>query len=201
MTTSVWCGSVLSRLNWALAVLAVAIFCTPTLALATQMCPPGTGKIDRWPLFLGAGLTVVLVLVFLVFLRKTPNKPPRHGARLAVVVLAMFSSCGACSTLTCGLFTCPPNTQEPEVLCDHFEALADESTEPVGFDHAACLQAWQEEQQERSSWSYRELSSCARGMLRDTLTTDCKAEGFALERHAPGQWPAPPAKAPAPTAR
>jgi hypothetical protein len=156
--------------------------------------------VDRWPFFLGVGLTVALVVIYLGFLRAVPGRPTRHGARLAVILLALFSSCGGCSTITCAVLFCPRNTQSPEIVCDHFEAIASKSKEPVGFDHAACLTTWRQEQEDLSSWSYRELSGCVRGL--DLFTGDfCKDEGFELARHAPGQWPPPSNGEPEPAAK
>jgi hypothetical protein len=170
--------------------LVLAMGCLATPALATDQCPPGSGHVDRWPFFAGMGLTLALAVFYVAFLRKKPNRPPRHRARLAVILLALFSSCGACSTMTCAVMFCPRNTQSPTTVCDHLAEVARESKQPVGFDHAACLARWRQEQEDLSHWSYRELSGCVRG-IDVVVAGACQDEGFEPARHAPGQWPRP----------
>jgi hypothetical protein len=170
--------------------LVLATLCSATPAMAMDQCRPGSGQVDRWPFFAGVGLTIVLVVFYSAFLRIKPNQPPRHRARLAVILLALFSSCGACSTITCGVMFCPRNTQLPATVCDHLAEIASESKQPVGFDHTACLASWRQEQEDLSSWSYRELSGCVRG-IDFVVPGACEAEGFEPARHAPGQWPPP----------
>lgn len=180
-------GSIVRR-SWAVSVAMLASLGTATPAMAMDQCRPGSGHVERWPFFVGVGLTVALAVLYAVFLRAKPDRPPRHRARLAVILLALFSSCGACSTVTCAVLFCPRNTQSPEIVCEHLASIARESKQPVGFDHAACLSVWRQAQEDLSSWSYRELSGCVRGI--DVVAPGaCRAEGFEPARHAPGQWP------------
>ncbi len=160
-------------------------------ALAMDQCPAGTGPsrwISMW--FFGSlALSLVLIVLRLTLLRAVAGQPPPRGQELAVPIAVLSPFVGA------GLFaffvvSCPPRTQAPEVVCEHFAKQASESRVPVGFDANACLETWRAEQKRLSAREYRALSSCARRVWLGTMDRgDCADEGFEPGRHAPGTWP------------
>ncbi|MCA9709539.1 MAG: hypothetical protein KDK70_27120 [Myxococcales bacterium] len=163
-----------------------------TSALAMDQCPPGTGSSPWAAAGMWAGLVLMVVFIILrcTVLRTRPGEP-RPPAQALVVLAAILSPCGGLVATGYGILICAPQTQAPEVVCEHFAEQAERSREPVGFDEEVCLRTWRAERERLSTSHYRELSSCAvRTSLWNMHQTSCTQKGFELSRHAPGAWPA-----------